>query len=150
MIALLGGTPVFVDIDSKTFNMDPDKLDQAIRGVFAEEGASIPRAVVTVDLFGLPCDYDRINAVAREHGLFVIEDAAQGLGGEYKGRKACSLAEVGCTSFFPAKPLAFAYLGYREGDFPVSEACSRRIFSLPMHPYLGEKEQERTCNVMRG
>ena len=237
--------------------------------------------MITVDLFGLPCDYDRINAIAREHGLFVVEDAAQGFGGEYKGKRAGSLADIGCTSFFPAKPLgcygdggavftdnsevadtlrsirvhgkgthkydnariglnarldtiqaailnakfdifpqeinlrnqvaskytkllsalnlqlstptvpegcksacaqysllsdkkeqiqsalkekgiptavyypkplhlqtAFAYLGYKDGDMPISEDCSKRIFSLPMYPYLEDKEIERICKII--
>ena len=306
VIALLGATPVFVDINPKTFNMDPEKLSLAIktmitrdfrsqrtedgrqttedRGPGTEDGALVPKGIVTVDLFGLPCDYDRINAIADENGFFVIEDGAQGLGGEYKERKACALAEIGCTSFFPAKPLgcygdggavftdddglaeimgsirvhgkgthkydnariglnarldtiqaaillakfdifseeielrqkvaqnyteglspnamlsapcvpdgyksawaqfsvlaeseerkngwqgllkengvptavyypkplhlqsAFSFLGYKEGDFPVSEDCSRRIFSLPMHPYLSKGEIERICDILK-
>ncbi len=291
VISLLGATPVFVDIDPRTFNIDPDKLDLAIKGFKANDSSIYPlpsvlrpqssvltpKGVITVDLFGLPCDYDRINAIAKRDGLFVIEDAAQGLGGEYKSKKTCSLADIGCTSFFPAKPLgcygdggavftdsdevaekfasicahgkgehkydnariglnarldtlqaaillpkleafpkelelrqqvaqqytallspqssvhspfipdgmksawaqysvlaenseyraklqaslkeagiptavyyprplhlqtAFHYLGYREGDFPVSEDSSRRIFSLPMHPYLEDEQIE--------
>ncbi|MBW2012081.1 MAG: DegT/DnrJ/EryC1/StrS family aminotransferase [Deltaproteobacteria bacterium] len=288
VISLLGATPVFVDIDPQTFNIDPDKLKLAIQALKAND-ASIhplpkhaelsPKGIITVDLFGLPCDYDKINAVAEAEGLFVIEDGAQGLGGEYKGRKACSLGDIGCTSFFPAKPLgcygdggavftdddeiaeimasirvhgkgghkydnariglnarldtlqaailipklaafpkelearrqvatrytnllsdsdnlklttphipsglqsawaqysilaensecrsniqntlkgagiptaiyypkplhlqtAYKYLGYKEGSFPISEDCSQRIFSLPMHPYLEDKQIE--------
>jgi len=118
VIKLLGATPVFVDIDPETFNMDPAKLELAIRAVKAKDSniyplprlqASTsdlnPRVVIPVDLFGLPADYDPINAIADENGLFVIEDAAQSFGGEYKGKKACSLAHIACTSFFPAKPL---------------------------------------------
>ncbi|MBW1775634.1 MAG: DegT/DnrJ/EryC1/StrS family aminotransferase, partial [Deltaproteobacteria bacterium] len=107
VIALLGATPVFVDIDPQTFNLDPEKLAQSAKSMAqdAEGGGLVPRGIVTVDLFGLPCDYERINGIAQEHGLFVIEDAAQGLGGEYHGRKACALGEIGCASFFPAKPL---------------------------------------------
>jgi len=297
VISLLGATPVFVDIDPKTFNLDSDKLALAIEalkagnasvsplpGTISQELSAItPKGVIPVDLFGLPCDYHSINAIAKEHGLFVIEDAAQGLGGEYKGRKAGALADVGCTSFFPAKPLgaygdggavftdsdgmaarlasirvhgqgedkynnvriglnarldtlqaailnakldifpeeielrqqvaqrytellspcamlhvpyvpegyksvwaqysllaenpesrahiqeslkkagiptavyypkplhlqtAFAGLGYKEGDFPISEDTSNRIFSLPMHPYLKENEIERICSII--
>lgn len=292
VIALLGAVPVFVDIDPRTFNMDPKGLSKAIqttgdRRQQMEDGrrkTAVPKGVVTVDLFGLPCDYEAINSVAQECGLFLIEDAAQGLGGEYHGRKAGSLGEMGCTSFFPAKPLgcygdggavftddddvadvlrsirvhgkgthkydnariglnarldtmqaaillakmdifseeidlrqrvahnytkglsscaklsaprvpagyrsvwaqysvmaenegakadlqarlkdngiptavyypkplhlqsAFSYLGYQEGDFPVSEDCSHRIFSLPMHPYLGEQEIEQICDILK-
>ena len=296
VISLLGATPVFVDIDPKTFNIDPGKLELAIKAVKTNDPSIYPlptnpklrtqhpklkaRGIITVDLFGLPCDYDRINAIAKEHGLFVIEDAAQGFGGEYKGKKAGSLADIGCTSFFPAKPLgcygdggavftdddaiadilgsirvhgkgthkydnariglnarldtlqaailnakfdifpeeidlrnqvaskytellapcstlhapcvpegyksawaqysvmsdkkaeiqaslkekgiptavyypkplhlqtAFAYLGYKEGDMPASEDCSRRIFSLPMHPYLKNSTIERIASEL--
>ena len=295
VIALLGASPVFVDIDPQTFNIDPEKLELAVQAmksrnpsvhplpIACNQSPAIPKGIVTVDLFGLPCEYDKINAIAQEHGLFVIEDAAQGLGGEYHRKKACALGEIGCTSFFPAKPLgcygdggavftdddglaetmrsivvhgkgtykydnariglnarldtlqaaillakfdifpeeielrqkvaqrytelispcstlyapcvpggyksawaqysvlakseemkaafqgrlkengiptavyypkplhlqsAFSYLGYKVGDFPVSEDCSRRIFSLPMHPYLEDKTIERICRVL--
>ena len=294
VISLLGATPIFVDIDQKTFNIDPGKLELAIKAVKANDPSIYvlpsdfrpqtsdlsPKGIIPVDLFGLPCDYDRINAIAKEQGLFVIEDAAQGFGGEYKGKKAGSLADIGCTSFFPAKPLgcygdggavltnnsevaetlrsirvhgkgthkydnariglnarldtlqaailnakfdifpeeidlrnlvaskytkllapcstlhapsvpegyksawaqysllsdkkdqiqsalkekgiptavyypkplhlqtAFAYLGYKEGDMPASEDCSKRIFSLPMHPYLKDREIERICKYL--
>lgn len=104
VIGLLGATPVFVDIDPVTFNLDPAKLAQAIEGV--NQGQTLePKAIIGVDLFGLPADYDAINQIAAGQGLAVIEDAAQSLGGVYKGRRACSLAQMGCTSFFPAKPL---------------------------------------------
>lgn len=298
VISLLGATPVFVDIDPVTFNIDPDKLEQAITEFHAPSGGHPyprsaahdrmklkPKAVIPVDLFGLPCDYERINAVAERHGLKVIEDAAQSFGSEYRGRKACSLAWCGCTSFFPAKPLgcygdggailtdsdelheqlesirihgkgsdkydnvrvglngrldtmqaaillpklavfpdevgrrqvvadrygqgfadlapalraptvpegcisawaqysllakdeaarsrimsglkqagvptavyyprplhlqtAYADLGYQPGDMPVSEDCARRIFSLPMHPYLGQEDQDRIISAVR-
>lgn len=313
VIALLGATPVFVDIDLSTFNMDPGKLELAIKAVKSQDPSIYPlpsifrsptgawapmgrrptsdfrsptSGLITVDLFGLPCDYDRINAIAEAHGLFVIEDAAQSLGGEYKGKKAGGLAEIGCTSFFPAKPLgcygdggaiftdddeiadvlksirvhgkgtdkydnarigingrldtlqaaillakldifpeeverrnqvakrysdllrsnasggafllpktpgesmsvwaqysvlaenteartaaqerlkdagiptaiyypkplhlqtAFSDLGYGSGDFPVSENASNRIFSLPMHPYLGEEDQVKIVEAI--
>ncbi len=281
VISLLGAVPIFVDIDPKTYNIDPDKLDSAIRN--SQPEIHNPKGIIAVDLFGLPADYDKINAVARKHGLFVIEDAAQSFGGKYHGRKACSLAEIACTSFFPAKPLgcygdggavftddddlaekmvsvrihgkgshkydnarigingrldviqaavllakldifpeevdlrqgiaqcytegiapysslvpptvpeemksvwaqysilskderhrtelqeklraagiptaiyypiplhlqhAFANLDYKEGDFPISEDYSRRIFSLPMHPYLAKVEQERIVDLI--
>ncbi len=99
VIALLGATPVFADIDPKTFNIDPTKLEQAINKTPNVKG------IIAVDLFGLPAVYDAINAIAKKYGLFVIEDAAQSFGAEYHGRKACSLADIACTSFFPAKPL---------------------------------------------
>ena len=329
VISLLGATPVFVDIDAATFNIDPVKLERAIAAVEsadpslsplplllqpsgnrqsgaeaelgtirdrrrtirritsrrAGDGASTglrPRAVIPVDLFGLPADYDAIADVAARHSLAVIEDAAQSLGGEYKGKKACAFGDIACTSFFPAKPLgcygdggmcftndaaidaalrsirvhgqgsdkydnvrigingrldtlqaaillakfpifpeemdlrqevaarynellagavatpvvpdgyrsawaqysilarddaeraslmaklkeagiptaiyypkplhqqtAFAGMGYGAGDFPVSEACAARIFSLPMHPYLAAGDQNRIAALFK-
>lgn len=290
VISLAGATPVFVDIDPKTYNIDPDRLEQciaALRGGGAGPSALpridglnalTPKAVITVDLFGLPADYSRLESIATREGMFLIEDAAQSFGAEHNGRKACAFGDIACTSFFPAKPLgcygdggmcfcndngmaeilrsirlhgkgshkyenvrigingrldtiqaaillakfslfeeevhlrqavagryneklracrdlvtpvvpdgyqsvwaqysllardeaqrdaimkkmqaagiptviyyprplhlqgAFSLLGYRAGDFPVSEDCARRIFSLPMHPYLGETDQDR-------
>jgi UDP-2-acetamido-2-deoxy-ribo-hexuluronate aminotransferase len=119
VIAVLGATPVFVDIDPVTFNIDPKALSAAVQalkakdrgihplpGVSQEELAKLsPKGIIAVDLFGIPADYDAINAIAKQHGLFVIEDTAQGFGGKAHGKMAGALAEIGCTSFFPAKPL---------------------------------------------
>jgi UDP-2-acetamido-2-deoxy-ribo-hexuluronate aminotransferase len=310
VISLLGATPIFVDIDPRTFNMDPEKLESAIQALQLNDASIhplprslspnselqtarlsspkspnlIPKGIIPVDLFGLPADYDRINTLARSHNLYVIEDGAQSFGAEYHGRKACALSDIACTSFFPAKPLgaygdggmcftqdehlaevmrsirihgqgldkyenvrigingrldtlqaailltkfeifseeiglrnqvakrytdlithhsslvtpfipegmnsvwaqysvlaknsnerqgliqklkmvsiptavyypkplhlqtAFAFLGYKEGQFPVSEDCARRIFSLPMHPYLRPEDQERIVSFIR-
>jgi dTDP-4-amino-4,6-dideoxygalactose transaminase len=301
VIRLVGATPVFVDIERDTLNIDPDQLEEAVRAVDAGDrriypipaaaaapgghGARlVPKGVIPVDLFGLPADYERIQAVADRHGLLVIEDAAQSFGADYRGRKACSLGDIGCTSFFPAKPLgcygdggmcftrdtalsdlldsirshgkgqakydnvrigingrldtlqaavllakfaifpgevekrqrvadrytsllgdhgafglqriptgsrsawaqysllaqdgehrgqvqarlksagiptavyyplplhlqgAFLSLGYAAGEFPVSEDCAARIFSLPMHPYLAEEDQERITQALK-
>ncbi|MFO7646382.1 MAG: DegT/DnrJ/EryC1/StrS family aminotransferase [Desulfosarcina sp.] len=295
VISLLGATPVFVDVDPRTFNIDPGQLETAIialksndSSVYPLPGLSAnlqPKGIIAVDLFGLPADYDAINAIAKKHALFVVEDAAQSFGGQYQNRKACSLADIACTSFFPAKPLgcygdggmcftdddrlaevmrsvrvhgqggnkydnvrigingrmdtlqaaillakfeifpeevclrnqaadnynrliraaagatiatpvipsdylsvwaqysilvadmqtraalqarlkdegiptavyypkplhrqaAFAGLGYQPGAFPVSEDCSQRIFSLPMHPYLKRDEQEKVAALL--
>ena len=273
--------------------MDPAKLDQAVEALKANDSdlhplpitnnpsPLTPKGVIGVDIFGLPADYERIDAIARDHGLFVIEDAAQSFGAELNGKKACSFGNIACTSFFPAKPLgcygdggmcftdddelagimesvrvhgkgdhkydnvrigmngrldalqaaillakfdifpeeielrqevadryaallgdasqvkipsvppgatsawaqyslltadeaqrtaiqsqlkdaaiptaiyypqplhlqtAFSSLGYKEGDFPISEDCARRIFSLPMHPYLTEEEQQKIAD----
>ncbi len=101
---LVGATPVFVDIDPDTFNMDSESLTRAISRV-AGEGKLRPRVVMTVDLFGLPAEYDAIEAIANQHGLKLLEDAAQGFGGVYKGRRAGSFGDAAGTSFFPAKPL---------------------------------------------
>ena len=300
VLSLLGATPVFVDIDPRTFNIDPVRLQNAIQAI-EKNDASIhpipainsfpgssattlePKGIITVDIFGLPADYDRIDTIAAEQGLFVIEDAAQSFGAALKGKMAGSFGNVGCTSFFPAKPLgcygdggmcftddgrlaeimgslrvhgkghhkydnvrigfngrldtiqagillakfdifpeeielrqqvadrytallnplsniltptvpqgyksawaqysvlaaddrqrtdlqnklkeadiptaiyypkplhlqsAFSELGYRKGDFPISEEICERIFSLPMHPYLTEEAQQKIAGVI--
>jgi dTDP-4-amino-4,6-dideoxygalactose transaminase len=300
VVSLLGAAPVFVDIDPQTFNIDPGKLQSAIQAIQNNDPsihplpttkfvpgspAKIlkPRGIIAVDLFGLPADYNRIDTIAAEQGLFVIEDAAQSFGAELNGKMACAFGNIGCTSFFPAKPLgcygdggmcftdddrlaeimeslrvhgkghhkydnirigvngrldtiqagillakfdifpdeillrrqvaerytallsplsnlqtpaipegyesvwaqysilaadeqqrtdlqnqlkvagiptaiyyptplhlqsAFSDLGYRKGDFPISEEISRRIFSLPMHPYLAEEDQQKIAEVI--
>ena len=108
VVSLLGATPVFVDIEPETFNLDPKKLDEAAEAVKKPSRSRQPlrpRAVIAVDLFGLMADYDEIGAVAGKHGLLVIEDGAQSFGAERRGRKACACGHIACTSFFPAKPL---------------------------------------------
>ena len=102
--SILGGTPVLVDIDLDTFNMSPEALEASIQKVIAE-GKLRPKAIVPVDLFGLPADYTRILPIAKKYGLKVLEDAAQGLGGKINGKLACSFGDLSATSFFPAKPL---------------------------------------------
>jgi UDP-2-acetamido-2-deoxy-ribo-hexuluronate aminotransferase len=294
-VAFLGAVPVFVDVDPVTFNMDPGSLERAVKACRENDpsihplpkgaGAPLrPKALIPVDLFGLPADYDRIESIARSHDLFVIEDAAQSFGGEFNGRKAGCFGEIACTSFFPAKPLgcygdggmcftgdpelaailrsirvhgqgsdkyrnvrigingrldsmqaavllakfkifpeemelrqqaasryrnlldacpgltapevpegslsawaqysilardrrqrdailsglqkegiptavyypiplhlqeAFSSLGYKTGDFPVSEDCAGRIFSIPMHPYLQAEDQRKIVDAVR-
>lgn len=293
VISLLGANPVFVDIERNTYNIDPARLEKAILAVKSNnpsihclpstESNMKPKCVIPVDLFGLPADYDTINALAEKNNVAVIEDAAQAFGAEYNFRKACSFGNISCTSFFPAKPLgcygdggmcftdddklasvlrsirvhgqgsqkyenirigvngrldtlqaaillakfdifqeevearqevatrytgllkenasiippfvpsvcrsvwaqysilakdadhrtalqkklqenkiptaiyypkplhlqtAFASLGYKPGDFPISENISSRIFSIPMHPYLDAKSQESVAEVM--
>ena len=103
-VSLLGAVPVFIDIDPVTFNMDPDALEYEIRRTRAE-GALTPKAVIPVDLFGLPADYARIRPLAECNGLAVIEDGAQGFGGRIRRKKACSFGDLSVTSFFPTKPL---------------------------------------------
>jgi UDP-2-acetamido-2-deoxy-ribo-hexuluronate aminotransferase len=296
VVSMLGAMPVFVDIDPQTYNLDPEALE-ATASAFSEKSVPpshpflkvkshrdlTPKAIIAVDLFGLPAEYDRINQIAQKYGLAVVEDAAQSFGALYRGRKAGSLGDVACTSFYPAKPLgaygdggmcftnsdataellksirihgmgqhqydnvrigingrldtlqaaillakfdifpaeikmrgqaaatysrllagcsgvqlplvkrefesvwaqysllaesqthreatrqrlsaagiptaiyypkplhlqaAFGDLGYRAGDFPVSEDCAARIFSLPMHPYLSLAEQERIADLV--
>jgi UDP-2-acetamido-2-deoxy-ribo-hexuluronate aminotransferase len=97
VIVLLGAVPVFVDVDARTGNLDPALVEERI-------GART-RAIMPVSLYGTPADMDEINAIAARHGLAVIEDAAQSFGADYRGRKSCNLSTIGCTSFFPSKPL---------------------------------------------
>jgi dTDP-4-amino-4,6-dideoxygalactose transaminase len=103
-VALVGATPVFADVDEATFNLDAASLEIALAA--ARRAGLKPRAVMTVDLFGLPADYDAIAPVAAAHGLVVIADAAQSFGAAYRDRRVGTLAPVTTTSFFPSKPLA--------------------------------------------
>lgn len=95
--AVLGAKPIYVDIDPKTYNMNPEKLEAAI--------TPRTKAIIPVSLYGQCADFDAINAIAEKHGIPVIEDGAQSFGASYKGRKSCNLSTIGCTSFFPSKPL---------------------------------------------
>jgi len=97
MIVLLGARPVYVDVEEDTANLDAARIEAAI--------TPRTRAILPVSLYGQPADMDEINAVAARHGLPVIEDAAQSFGATYRGRKSCNLSAIGCTSFFPSKPL---------------------------------------------
>jgi UDP-2-acetamido-2-deoxy-ribo-hexuluronate aminotransferase len=97
MISVLGAKPVFVDVDPVTFNLDPDKIEEKISGK--------TKGIIVVSLYGQCADFDRINAIAEKHGLWVLEDGAQSFGAKYKGRESCSLTKIATTSFFPAKPL---------------------------------------------
>jgi len=162
VIALLGAIPVFVDIDPDTFNIDPAKLELAIKAVkendpsvhpmpnelkfkAANAGMAImPRGIIAVDLFGIPADYDRINTIAGEQDLFVIEDAAQSFGATYKGKKVGGLAPVAATSFFPAKPLGC----YGDGGavFTDEDDLADRIRSIRVHG----KGREKYDNIRIG
>jgi len=185
VISLVGATPVFVDINPVTFNIDPVKLEQAILALKmgdpsrhplpmaidpaaadstgmtvasmsgavgtgmgdtggkqdtfprSDNFALRPKGIIAVDLFGLPADYDVINAIARKHDLFVIEDAAQSFGAEYQGRKSCSLADIACTSFFPAKPLG----GYGDGGmlFTDNDELVNVLRSIRIHGQGSDK-----------
>ncbi|MBN8937486.1 MAG: DegT/DnrJ/EryC1/StrS aminotransferase family protein [Rhizobiales bacterium] len=103
VVVLTGATPVFADVDATTFNLDTASVTRAV--ATAKRHGLTPKMVIPVDLFGLPADHDAIAAVAKAEGLFVLDDAAQGLGATYKGRRLGSLAPATATSFFPAKPL---------------------------------------------
>ena len=136
VIAMLGATPVFVDIDERTFNIDPNKLDEAVKQVKLE-GKLTPKGIMPVNLFGLAPDFDAIDTVAKEHNLFVLEDTAQGFGGEYKGRISGSLGDISATSFFPAKPLGC----YGDGGavFTSDDALADKIRSIRVHGQGGDK-----------
>lgn len=103
-VAYEGATPLFVDVDERTFNLDPDKLEEKILEVKAQGKYNL-RAVVAVDLFGLPADYTRIEPICKKYGLLLLEDGAQGFGGTINGRRVGSFGDAAATSFFPAKPL---------------------------------------------
>lgn len=103
-IAFAGATPVFVDVEEQTFNIDPAQLERAIEQTLAE-GNLEPKAIVAVDLFGLPANYPEIERIAKKYNLKIVEDAAQGFGGSIQGKRAGSFGDIATTSFFPAKPL---------------------------------------------
>lgn len=130
VINLVGATPVFVDIDRQTYNIDPSKLEFEVRKV-AEDGELMPKAIIPVDLFGLPADYNLIKTIANKFNLFIVEDAAQGFGGSIDGKKACSFGDVATTSFFPAKPLG----GYGDAGaiFTNDDSLSERLKSIRVH-----------------
>ncbi|MDR1677105.1 MAG: DegT/DnrJ/EryC1/StrS family aminotransferase [Deltaproteobacteria bacterium] len=104
VVSLRGATPVFVDINPLTYNIDPKSLEEQIQEVL-KQGKLKPRAIIPVDLFGLPYNYEAVAGIADRYGLVILEDAAQGFGGIYGGKNAGTLGQVGTTSFFPAKPL---------------------------------------------
>ena len=104
VVSNLGATPIFVDCNERTFNMDAEKLKKAINDV-KEKTKLNPRGVIAVDLFGLPANYPEISKIVKENNLFLLEDGAQGFGGSINGKKACSFGDISTTSFFPAKPL---------------------------------------------
>ena len=125
--SIIGATPILVDIDLATFNMDPDALEEAIQRVITE-GRLQPKVIIPVDLFGLPADYDRILPIAKKYGLKILEDGAQGFGGHIRGQRACSFGDISATSFFPAKPLGC----YGDGGaiFTDEDAMDARLRSL--------------------
>lgn len=141
--ALVGATPVFVDICPDTFNIDPASLEQEIQKT-QKAGKLRPRAVIPVDLFGLPADYDEIGRIAKEYGLKVLEDAAQGFGGRYKGRVAGSFGDAAATSFFPAKPLGC----YGDGGamFTNDDETAAALSSIRVHG----QGQDKYENVRTG
>jgi UDP-2-acetamido-2-deoxy-ribo-hexuluronate aminotransferase len=123
MIVLLGAKPVFVDIDPRTYNIDPTKIEVAI--------TPKSKAIMPVSLYGQCADFDVINAIAEKHGLPVIEDAAQSFGATYKGRKSCGLSTISSTSFFPSKPLG----AYGDGGalFTNDDVLAKTMREIRVH-----------------
>ncbi len=155
VISMLGATPVFVDIDPDSFNLNPEKLGLAVQALRKGESAYSPlpkhnhihcsdrpnqlkpKGIITVDLFGLPAEYESINTLAKANNLFVIEDGAQSFGAMYRGKRALGLADIGATSFFPAKPLGC----YGDGGalFTDNDDLADRIRSIRLHGKGTEK-----------
>ena len=130
VVSFRGATPVFVDVDRDTFNIDPLKLEKAVQKT-AKEGKLIPKAIIPVDLFGLPANYPEIEKIADKYNLLILEDGAQGMGGSINGKRACSFGHAATTSFFPAKPLGC----YGDGGaiFTNDDTLAKLIQSLKVH-----------------
>ena len=133
MIVLLGAKPVFVDVEEDTANIDPARIEAAI--------TSRTRAILPVSLYGQPADMDEINSIAARHRLPVIEDAAQSFGASYKGRKSGNLSAIGCTSFFPSKPLGC----YGDGGaiFTGDDALATAMREIRVHGQAGRYHHTR-------
>ena len=143
VISMLGATPVFVDIDPDTFNIEPDQFERAVSALKGNDPnlypmpkinnlqPLTPKGVIGVDIFGLPAEFDRIEVIAKKDNIFVIEDAAQSFGAELNGKKACSFGNIACTSFFPAKPLGC----YGDGGmcFTNDEVLANIMESVRLH-----------------
>ena len=138
VVALVGATPAFADVEEASFNLDPASLELACAA--AREAGLRPKAVIPVDLFGQPADYDRIMSVAEAEGLFVLDDAAQAFGATYKNRRVGALAPATATSFFPAKPLGC----YGDGGAVLTddEELAQVLRSLRVH---GEGHGKYDC-----
>ena len=143
IVSFAGATPIFVDVDNRTFNIDPSALEKAIDKVISE-GKLTPKVIIPVDLFGLPADYDALERLAKKHKLKILEDGAQGFGGTYKGKKACSFGDAAITSFFPAKPLGC----YGDGGaiFTDDDALAELLSSIKVHG----KGEDKYDNVRIG
>ncbi len=130
VVALRGATPVFVDVDRDTYNIDTAKLEETIKRTL-KDGRLTPKVIIPVDLFGLPADHIEIERIAKKYGLLILEDGAQGFGGSINGKKACSFGDAAATSFFPAKPLGC----YGDGGaiFTNDDSLAELIESLKVH-----------------
>ena len=130
IVSHCGATPIFVDVNEDSFNICVESLENAIKQVI-DEGKLVPKVIIAVDLFGLPADFDKIKDIAKKYNLLVLEDGAQGFGGEINGRKACSFGDIATTSFFPAKPLGC----YGDGGaiFTNSDELAELMRSICVH-----------------
>ena len=130
VVAARGAVPIFVDVDIKTFNIDINSLEKAILTV-QEEAKLKPRVIAPVDLFGCPADYNKLLSIAKKYDLLVLEDGAQGFGGNLQGKKSCSFGDISTTSFFPAKPLGC----YGDGGavFTDNDEWARLLKSYRIH-----------------
>ncbi len=137
VVALLGATAVFVDIDPRTYNIDPAKLEEEIQKFLKNNPGKKARGVIPVDLFGQTAEYDPIETIAKRYNLFVLQDAAQSFGATYKGRKAGSMGDIAATSFFPAKPLGC----YGDGGavFCSDDAMEQKLRSIRVHGQGSDK-----------
>lgn len=143
VVTFNGATPVFVDVDRDTFNIDVDKLEKSILRIL-EDGKLTPKVIIPVDLFGLPANYPEIDKIAKKYNLFVLEDGAQGFGGNINGKVACSFGDAATTSFFPAKPLGC----YGDGGaiFTNNDELAKLLRSLTVHG----KGEDKYDNVRIG
>lgn len=139
-----GATPVFVDVDGSTYNMEPGRLEEAVRKVLSD-GIYLPKAVIAVDLFGQPAEHGKIREICKKYGLYLLEDGAQGFGGSIGSRMACSFGDISITSFFPAKPLG----GYGDGGavFTDNGEWAGLVRSLAVH---GKNAGDKYDNVRLG
>lgn len=133
VIARIGAVPVFVDIDAKTYNLDPSKIEAAI--------TPKTKAIMPVSLYGQCADFDAINAIAAKYNLPVIEDGAQSFGATYKGRKSCGLTTIGCTSFFPTKPLG----GYGDGGAIFTDDDELAAKMVILHKHGQDRKYHHIC-----
>lgn len=142
--ALCGATPIFVDVDARTYNINTKCLEEEIIRV-KEQGKYIPKVVVAVDLFGLPADYVEIRRICKKYDLFLLEDGAQGFGGSINEKKACSFGDISTTSFFPAKPLGC----YGDGGaiFTDNDAWADYLRSICVH---GKSGNDKYNNIRIG
>lgn len=142
--AAIGATPVFVDVKKETYNLDPEALEQEVKKVLTD-GRYKPRAVIGVDLFGLPAEYEAIRRICDKYHLLLLEDGAQGFGGRIGEKRACSFGDISTTSFFPAKPLGC----YGDGGaiFTDDDKLAERMRSIAVH---GKNREDKYDNIRLG